>query len=113
MNSNHIIWHDLAQIFLPMIAFVILGVRKAKAVKASEVNREQAVLSSRVWPGDVLKAANNIAHQFEIPVLRSIILVKNIIFVKAVLVLLASLLNNALLQKKNHKLSFKGTQTTC
>lgn len=69
MNSNYIIWPVLAQIFLTLMMFIILGVRKAKAVKAGEVNRQQAALSNRVWPADVIKVSNNIANQFEVPVL--------------------------------------------
>lgn len=69
MNSNHIIWPVLAQIFLTLIMFMILGVRKAKAVKSGEVNRQQAALNNQVWPQDVVKVSNNIANQFEAPVL--------------------------------------------
>tara|TARA_R110002051_G_scaffold325086_1_gene425694 strand:+ start:1248 stop:1622 length:375 start_codon:yes stop_codon:yes gene_type:complete len=49
--------------------FIMLGVRKAAAVKAGKVNREQAALNNRVWPEDVVKISNNIANQFEAPVL--------------------------------------------
>ena len=69
MNSNYIFWPVLAQIFLTLIMFIILGVRKAKAVKTGEVNRQQAALNNRVWPEDVVKVSNNIANQFEVPVL--------------------------------------------
>lgn len=69
MNANHIIWPILAQISLTLIMFIILGVRKAKAVKTGDVNRQQTALNNRVWPEDVLKVSNNIANQFEAPVL--------------------------------------------
>ncbi len=69
MNSSHIIWPILAQIFLTLIMIIMLGMRKAKAVKAGEVNRQQAALNNRVWPEDVVKVSNNIANQFEVPVL--------------------------------------------
>jgi hypothetical protein len=69
MNVNHIIWPVLAQVFLTLIMFIILGVRKAKAVKAGAVNRQQAALNNQVWPQDVIKVSNNIANQFETPVL--------------------------------------------
>jgi hypothetical protein len=48
---------------------ILLGVRKAKAVKTGAVNRQQAALNNRVWPEDVVKVSNNIANQFEVPVL--------------------------------------------
>ncbi|MGR6871515.1 MAPEG family protein [Pseudomonas sp. HK3] len=69
MNSNLIIWPVLAQIFLTLIMFIILGVRKSKAVKAGEVNRKQTALNNREWPDYVVKVSNNIANQFEAPIL--------------------------------------------
>lgn len=69
MNSNLIIWPVLAQILLTLMMFIMLGVRKAKAIKAGEVNRKQAALNNRVWPESVVKVSNNIANQFEAPVL--------------------------------------------
>lgn len=69
MTSNHIIWPVLAQIFLTLIMLIMLGVRKAKAVDAGKVNRKQAALNNREWPEDVVKVSNNIANQFEVPVL--------------------------------------------
>ena len=69
MNSNHIIWPVLAQVFLTLIMFIVLGARKAKAIKTGEVDRKQAALNNRLWPEDVIKVSNNIANQFEVPVL--------------------------------------------
>lgn len=69
MNSSYIIWPVLAQIYLTLAMFILLGVRKAKAVKAGEVNRKQAALNNREWPEYVIKVSNNIANQFELPVL--------------------------------------------
>jgi hypothetical protein len=69
MNVNHIFWPVLAQIFLTLIMYIVLGVRKAKAVEAREFNRQLAALNNKVWPKDVVKVSNNIANQFEIPVL--------------------------------------------
>lgn len=62
MNSNHIIWPVLAQILLTLMMFIVLGIRKAKAVKAGAVNRQEAALDNRVWPKDVVKVSNNIAN---------------------------------------------------
>jgi hypothetical protein len=69
MNSSYIFWPVLAQILLTLIVFTVLGMRKAKAVKAGEVNRKQAALNNREWPDYVVKVSNNIANQFEFPVL--------------------------------------------
>lgn len=69
MSSSYIFWPVLAQVLLTLIMFILLGVRKAKVVKAGQVNRQQAALDNRVWPEDVVKVSNNIANQFEAPVL--------------------------------------------
>ena len=69
MSSNHIFWPVLAQVLLTLVMFIVLGARKAKAVKAGKVNREQAALDNRVWPEYVVKVSNNIANQFEVPIL--------------------------------------------
>jgi hypothetical protein len=62
MNSNYILWSVLAQVSLTLMMFTILGKRKSKAVKAGEVNRQQAVLNNRVWPESVVKVSTNIAN---------------------------------------------------
>jgi hypothetical protein len=69
MNANQIFWPVLAQVFLTLIMFIVLGMKKAKAVQAGKVNRKQAALDNRVWPEDVVRVSNNIANQFEAPVL--------------------------------------------
>ncbi|WP_150912021.1 MAPEG family protein [Marinobacter halotolerans] len=69
MSSSHIFWPVLAQVLLTLVMFIILGGRKSGAVKAGKVNRQQAALDNRVWPENVVKVSNNIANQFEIPVL--------------------------------------------
>lgn len=69
MNSSHIFWPVLAQVFLTLIMYIVLGVRKARAVKGGAVNRQQAALDNKVWPEEVVKVSNNIANQFEVPIL--------------------------------------------
>tara|TARA_R110001583_G_scaffold17644_1_gene71063 strand:+ start:5829 stop:6245 length:417 start_codon:yes stop_codon:yes gene_type:complete len=69
MSSNHIFWPVLAQVLLTLVMFIVLGARKTKAIKAGKVNREQAALDNRVWPEYVVKVSNNIANQFEVPIL--------------------------------------------
>ena len=69
MNSSLIFWPVLAQIFLTLMMLVILGLRKARAVKMGQVNRKQAALNNQAWPEEVIKVSNNIANQFELPVL--------------------------------------------
>jgi len=69
MSSSHILWPVLAQVFLTLVMYIVLATRKAGAVKAGLVNRQQASLDSRMWPENVVKVSNNIANQFEAPVL--------------------------------------------
>lgn len=69
MNSHLILWPVVAQISLTLSMLIILGTRKTTAVKAGEVDRKQAALNNQVWPDEVVKVSNNIANQFELPVL--------------------------------------------
>lgn len=69
MNSTQIFWPVLAQVVLTIVVFIVMGVRKAKSVKAGTVNRKAAALDNRVWPADVVQVSNNIANQFETPIL--------------------------------------------
>lgn len=93
MNSIHIFWPVLAQVLLTLIVFIVLGMRKAKAVKDGEVDRKQAALNNREWPDDVVKVSNNIANQFEFPVLFYVLclVLYNINAVDMVAIVLASL----------------------
>jgi hypothetical protein len=69
MSSINIFWPVLAQIGLTLAMFIMLGIRKSKAVKAGEVDRIKANLDNRVWPNYVVQVSNNIGNQFEAPVL--------------------------------------------
>ncbi|WP_151703398.1 MAPEG family protein [Nitrincola alkalilacustris] len=69
MNSSNIFWPVLALVFLTLIMYIVLGARRAKAVKAGKVNRQQAALDNKVWPEDVIQVSNNITNQFEAPTL--------------------------------------------
>jgi hypothetical protein len=68
MNSKLILWPVLAQIFLILIIYAVLGARKAKAVKSGSVNLKATALDNKAWPDDVLKVSNNIDNQFEVPI---------------------------------------------
>ncbi len=69
MNSNLIFWPVLAQMVLTIIAFVLLGARKTKALKADEVDMTKAALDNDAWPESVLKVSNNIRNQFQLPLM--------------------------------------------
>lgn len=69
MNSNQIFWPVLVQIMITIGGFMLLGVRKARAVKSDSVDLAKAALDNDAWPDDVLKVSNNIRNQFQVPVL--------------------------------------------
>lgn len=69
MHPNHILWPVLAQVLLTIIMYVLLALRKAKVVKAGNFNRQATALDNKAWPPEVVKVSNNIANQFESPVL--------------------------------------------
>ena len=69
MSSNLIIWPVLAQVILTWLMFIILGIRKSKDIKAGKVDRTKTALDNKAWSDEVVKVSNNIANQFQTPVL--------------------------------------------
>ncbi len=69
MNFSTILLPVLIQITLTLLVFLILGARKIKAIKAGGVDRQKTALDTSAWPDDVVKVSNNIANQFQTPVL--------------------------------------------
>jgi hypothetical protein len=69
MNFSSILLPLLTQISLTLIMFLILGARKTVAIKLGGVDRDKTALDNSAWPDDVRKVSNNIANQFQTPVL--------------------------------------------
>ena len=69
MNGTEILFPVLANILLVIIMFFVLGARKGAAVKAGLVGRDDTALDNKAWNDEVVKVSNNIANQFETPVL--------------------------------------------
>ena len=69
MNNNLILWPVVVQISLTFWVFILLGIRKTKAMKTGEVDTQKTALNNTAWPEDVVKVSNNIANQFQTPVL--------------------------------------------
>lgn len=69
MNNELILAPILGHIFLVMLIYVLLLVRKIKAAKAGLVDREIAAMDRKAWPADVVKASNNLDNQFEAPMM--------------------------------------------
>jgi len=69
MQVELILWPVLVQVFLTLGMFVLLGVRKAKAIREGGVDRQKAALDNHAWPAGVIKVSNNIQNQFQTPIL--------------------------------------------
>jgi hypothetical protein len=69
MNAKLILGPLLAQMLLTIGMFGLLAVRKAQAVRLKKVNLKQTALDHSAWPDEVVKVSNNIANQFETPIL--------------------------------------------
>lgn len=69
MNSQLIFIPVLVQVLLTIVLYVLLNVRKVRAVKAGDVNEARRGLYDDAWPEYVLKVNNCIRNQFEVPVL--------------------------------------------
>jgi len=69
MNFSSILLPVLIQVSLTLIMFLILGARKTNAIKAGGVDRQAAALNNSAWPEEVVKVSNNIANQFQTPII--------------------------------------------
>lgn len=69
MDPKHILLPVLVQILITIAGFMLLGVRKAKALKAGGVDSSKTALDNDAWPDYVLMVSNNIRNQFQVPVL--------------------------------------------
>ena len=69
MNPALIFLPVLAQVILTLVVFLAMTVAKSRAMKRGEVDLERRALHKDAWPDYVLKLSNNIANQFETPVL--------------------------------------------
>jgi hypothetical protein len=57
------------QITITIVGFMLLGVRKTRALKTDKVDMKKTALDNDAWPGYVLMVSNNIRNQFQVPVL--------------------------------------------
>jgi hypothetical protein len=69
MNSNLILWPVLVQITLTWVMFILLGIRKTQDIKSGKVDRAKTALDNKAWSESVIKVSNNIANQFQTPIL--------------------------------------------
>lgn len=69
MNQEVIFIPVLFQVLLVFAVFVFLGIAKIRAMRAGGVDPKETALNTKAWPENVVKISNNIANQFETPVL--------------------------------------------
>lgn len=69
MQPALILWPMATQVLLTLLIFFVLIKRKKASFAAGTVDLKQAALNNSAWPDDVLKVSNNIANQFQLPVL--------------------------------------------
>lgn len=69
MNEVAILYPILAHIILVFGLYILLGLRKSAAVKSKSVDLKEASLNNQAWPSSVIQVSNNIANQFESPIL--------------------------------------------
>ncbi|MBV1911878.1 MAG: MAPEG family protein [Kangiellaceae bacterium] len=69
MNQTSILIPFLMQIGLTLIMFILLAIRKSNAIKTSTIDRKKAALDNSAWTTEVVQVSNNIANQFQTPVL--------------------------------------------
>ena len=69
MNTELLLAAVLVQVALTIAVFVVLAIRKAKALKNGDVDLKKAALHNDAWPDYVLLISNNIQNQFQTPVL--------------------------------------------
>ncbi len=74
MNQQLIFIPVLLQMLLVFAMFIRLGIVKSKAMSAGLADRSKTALDTKAWPENVVKVSNNIANQFETPVLFYILL---------------------------------------
>lgn len=59
----------LAQVFLTLLLYIQLSMRKKRAARAGAVNEARRALHADAWPDSVQQVNNCIRNQFEVPVL--------------------------------------------
>lgn len=69
MSIQAILLPVFAQVLLVLLIALLMGQRRAAAVKAREVRRDEVILGQKNWPAKAQAASNAYANQFELPVL--------------------------------------------
>lgn len=69
MSNSLILFPVIVQILLTLSLYILLSVRKSRAVKRGDVDESRRGVFDDAWPVDVIVVNNCIRNQFEVPVL--------------------------------------------
>jgi hypothetical protein len=69
MSETQLFLPVILQIVLTLLLYLLLGVRKSRAIRDGQVDQERRALHADAWPDSVQQVNNSIRSQFEIPVL--------------------------------------------
>jgi len=69
MEHNWILLPIIAHIFLVVVLYIVLALRKSAAIKAGGVDRKATALNNKAWPESMVRVSNNIDNNFEAPML--------------------------------------------
>jgi hypothetical protein len=64
-----LVYPVLAQVFLTVVVYILLCVRRHHALKSRTTRPRVIALSGDAWPDEEKKVANNLRNQYEAPVL--------------------------------------------
>jgi hypothetical protein len=64
-----LVWPLLAQVGLTLVVLFVMGFHRRIALMRKQVRMADIALSGEAWPPKARQAANNLANQFETPVL--------------------------------------------
>lgn len=67
MDGIAILYPLLGHMLLVVSLYILLIMRKSKAIKAKQVDFTKTALNNKAWPEDVVQVSNNLDNQFESP----------------------------------------------
>ncbi|PKH06000.1 MAPEG family protein [Moritella sp. Urea-trap-13] len=67
MDGIGILYPLLGHMLLVISLYILLIMRKSKAIKAKAVDFNKTALNNKAWPEDVVQVSNNLDNQFESP----------------------------------------------
>ena len=110
MKQQLIFWPLVVQCLLILWLFVRLGIVKARAREAGEIDPSLTSIDNDAWPIYVRKVSNNIRNQFQLPVLFSVVLlaffgleaVDMVVLVLAAVFVLSRLIHTYIHIGRNH-----------